>query len=72
MKPAPISAGPYLWKQLFQHTKTDPLNIILDHLEKHPPPPNIAKTTSKGPHSDSITHRYTSPESIKNNNKKVQ
>ena len=70
--PTPISAEHYLWKQLFQHTKTDPLNNILDHLKKYPPTPNIANTTSKEPNNNSTVHEHTAPKSIQNNNEKVQ
>ena len=35
-KPTPISAEEYMWYQASKHTKTDPLNAILDHIQRNP------------------------------------
>ena len=72
IKPTSISVEHYLWQQLFQHTKTYPLGNILDHLEKYPSTPNIANTMIERPNSNCTAHEHAAPESIQNNNEKVQ
>ena len=37
IKPTPITAEDYMCYQARKHTKTDPLNDILDHIWKNPP-----------------------------------
>ena len=68
--PTPISVEQYLHNQLAQHTKTDSLNTILDHLEKHPPPPIITDTTNKRPQSSNTTHKHTIANNVQNNSNK--
>ena len=70
LKPTPISAEHYLHNQLIQHTRTDPLNAIPEHLKKHPPPPNITDTIHNGPHGNSTTHEHKAPEAVQDNNEK--
>ena len=70
IRPTPISAEHNLCNQLSKHTKTDPLNTILDHLEKHPPPPTITDTPNERPHSNNTTNELTAPENVQNNNEK--
>ena len=70
IRPTPISLEQYLCNQLVQHTKTNPLDTILNHHEKHPPPPAITDTTSERPHSIYTTLKHIAPNNIQNNNEK--
>ena len=64
IKPTPISAEHYLHGQLSKHAKTDPLNTILGHLEKHPPPSTVADTTNERPHYHYTSNVWTAPDSV--------
>ena len=66
----PISAEYYLCNELNKHTKTDPLDTILGHLEKHPPPPTITDTSNERPHSNNNSNKLTAPDNVQNNNEK--
>ena len=69
-KPTLISAEHCLCNQLNKHKK-DPLNTILDHLEKHPPPSTIADTTTaERSHNHWTANNQTAPENAQNNHKK--
>ena len=68
--PIPISAEHYLHNQLSKHTKTDPLNTILDHPEKHPPQPTITDTTNERPHNNNTSNKWTASDNVQNNNEK--
>ena len=37
IKPTPITAEDYMCYQASKHTKIDPLNAILDHIQRNPP-----------------------------------
>ena len=70
IKPTTISPEHYLYSQLNKHTKTDPLNTILGHLEKHPTPSTIADTTTERQHNQCTANNQTAPDNAQNDNKK--
>ena len=69
IKPAPLYVEHYLCSQLNKHTKIDPLNTILDHLDKHPLPSTIENTTTERPHNHCTSNDQTSIHNAQNNNK---
>ena len=48
----PITAENLLPNQINKHTKTDPLDIILDHIQRHPPPPTTKNITNERPNNN--------------------
>ena len=52
IRPTPITAENYLCNQVNKHTKTDPLDAILDHIQKHPLPPTNKIITNERPNNN--------------------
>ena len=52
IRPTPITAENFLHNQLSKHTKTDPLDAILDHIQRHPPPHTIKNITNERANSN--------------------
>ena len=61
IRPTPITVGNSLHNQVNKHTKPDPLDGILDHIQKHPPPPTTKTITNERPNSNIMpdTHKET-------------
>ena len=59
IKPTQITAKQYLWEQLQKHT-TDPLDDILEQLDKQPHTSN-AYPINNGPCTNHPRHEYTTP-----------
>ena len=70
IKTTNICAEHYLHSQLNKHTKTDPLNTIMDYLNKNPHPSTIADTTSERPHNHCTANNWTAPDNAQNYSKK--
>ena len=50
----PITAENFLCNQISKHTKTDPLDAILDHIQRHPPPHTTKNIPNERANSNTI------------------
>ena len=58
IKPTPITAESFLHNQVSKHTKTDPLDTILDPIQRHPPPPTTKIITNERPNNNIIPYTH--------------
>ena len=56
IKPTPITAENFLHNQVNKHTKTDPLDAILDHIQRHSLPPTTKIITNERPNNNIIPY----------------
>ena len=52
IRPKPITAENFLYNQLSKHTRTDPLDTILDHIQRCLPPHTTKHITNERPNSN--------------------
>ena len=58
VKPTPINAENFLHNQADKYTKTDPVDIILDHIQRHTLPPTNKTITIERPNNNIMLHEH--------------
>ena len=64
IKPTPITTENFIHNQANKQTKKDPPDAILDHIQKHPPPPTNKIITNERHNNNSMPYEHKETNSI--------